>query len=140
MNRSREEHRRQQRDQDRRDLDQHRGGAGVDPLLALVERDVVDAEPQHADGDDATPGRRASGRGSRAPGPPPPRQQRADHAAGRAMSAPGEKSWPRWRIATNAEAQSTRVTPTAASGSQAGDPVTSEAPVGDCVVVVTRAA
>ena len=32
--------------------------------------------------------------------------------------APGEKSWPRWRIATNAEAQSTRVTPTAASGSQ----------------------
>src|SRR5690349_22582505 len=30
-------------------------------------------------------------------------------------SAPGEKSCPRWRIATNAEAQNTRVQPTARS-------------------------
>ena len=32
-----------------RHLDQHRGRAGVDTLLALVEGDVVDREPQHPD-------------------------------------------------------------------------------------------
>ena len=33
-------------DDDRRDEDEHRGGARVDPLLGIVEDDVVDAEPE----------------------------------------------------------------------------------------------
>ena len=50
-----EEHRRQHRDQDRRDLEQHRGRAGVHVVLALVQRHVVDAEPQHPDRHDRDP-------------------------------------------------------------------------------------
>ena len=50
-----QEHRRQQRDQHGGDLDEHHGGAGVDVLLAGVEGDVVDAEPEHADGHDRDP-------------------------------------------------------------------------------------
>src|SRR5205814_508923 len=33
---------------DRRDEDEHRGGARVDPPLGIVEDDVVDAEPEQA--------------------------------------------------------------------------------------------
>ena len=45
---------------------------------------------------------------------------------------PAENSSPRWRIATNAEAQNVSVTPTAARGSQVGG-----ADVRPSVVVVT---
>ena len=119
MNRSWRNDRRQERDQHRRDLDQHHGGAGVDVLLAGVEGDVVDAEPQHADHHDRDP--LAAGRaGQPAAERDHAEAERADERAGPATATPGEKSSARWRIATNAEAHSTSVTPTAASGSQAG--------------------
>jgi hypothetical protein len=38
----------EQRDQDRADVDEHRGRAGIHSPLGLVQRDVVDPEPQHA--------------------------------------------------------------------------------------------
>ena len=49
--------------------DQHHGGAGVDVLLAGVEGDVVDAEPEHADRLDRDP-LAASRSGRRGPAPP----------------------------------------------------------------------
>ena len=36
-------------DEDRRQLDEHRGGAGVDSLFAGIERDAVDREPGDSD-------------------------------------------------------------------------------------------
>src|SRR5689334_19241498 len=47
----------EQRDQDRPDGDDQRGGARVHLTLAPVERDHVEAEPQHAGPEDAGPGR-----------------------------------------------------------------------------------
>ena len=55
------------------------------------------------------------------------------------VSAPGEKSSPRWRIATNADAQNTSVTATAVTGSHAGV-VEPAWVVGAAVVLVTRSA
>src|SRR3954467_8397360 len=54
------------------------------------------------------------------------------------LSAPGEKSSARWRIATNADAQNTSVTATAVTGSQAGGVLVSWAE-GGVVVLVTGA-
>ena len=61
----------QDRDHDRADVDQHGRRAGVDAAFGLVQRDAVDAEKQHAEGDDpqqvAPPGQRfapQSGRGA----------------------------------------------------------------------------
>ena len=41
------------RDQDRPDVDQHGGGAGVDPRLGGIQRDVVEPEPEDATNRDA---------------------------------------------------------------------------------------
>jgi hypothetical protein len=53
--------------------------------------------------------------------------------------APGEKSSPRWRIATNADAQNTRVTATAVTGSHVGV-VSVVGVVGGVAVLVTDTA
>ena len=54
-------------------------------------------------------------------------------------SAPGEKSWPRWRIATNADAQNTSVTATAATGSHGAGAPASVGVVGAVVLVTDPA-
>ena len=48
-----QKHAREDRDQDRPDVHEHRRGSGVDPLLSGVERDVVQAEPEDAADRDA---------------------------------------------------------------------------------------
>ena len=99
------------RDQDRADVDQHRRRAGVQMLLGGVERDVVDAEPAHAaDGEQAHS--RRFGRTQPRPASSRPRTAVPTSNRPRA-SAPGEKSAPTPRIATNADAQAKRVTTTA---------------------------
>ena len=114
----------EQREDQRPDVDQHRGGAGVDPLLGGVERDVVDAEPEQAADEQqrpVAPGRPAAAaadqrRRRRAPG--------CRRAAGPGSARPGENSWPTCRIATKADAHSTTVTPAAARASTAERSVT----------------
>ena len=91
-------------DQNRSDVDEHRGRAGVHPPLRFVQRNVVDPEPEDPAEDD---GRQV-----------PPAGQRLAPASTNAPSAalptssrpsaiePGESSWPGGADPENAEAQS----------------------------------
>ena len=78
-------------DHDRSHVDHHRGGARVDQALALIERHVVDTEPEHAAGDD---GREL----------PPPRERqtlrrhhRGERDAAHDKTAERERRWSEMR-------------------------------------------
>ena len=100
------------------------GGAGVDMLLGHVEQHRVSAEPCCAIKDDQqqfSSGEPARARrvGSVAPCRDPPHDGECGHAGHHSQQChrAGEKTSPRWRITTNADAQRMMVVAAASAGS-----------------------
>ena len=71
-----EEHEREERDEDRAEVGEHRRGPGVDMPFRLVERDVVDREPRDAGRDDQ---QQVASR-DRPPAGPPDHEPEREHA------------------------------------------------------------